>query len=133
MKNIYALFTFFLIQTFSLSQVDVDKIIIELNSNLKLYSGDSKINKVYLNRNEKIIDIGEYLIPLENTEIIFEKESRVYNGIKIVGYVTFKRETNSINSGKEYISSVGFAFKSKDGAYKFIDLLFKLKKELEND
>ena len=104
-----------------------------MNSNLKLYGSDSKLNKVYLNRNEKIIDIGDYLIPLVETEIFYEKENRVYNGVKITAYVTFKRETNSITGGTENHASVSFGFKSKDGAYKFIDLMFKLKKALDND
>lgn len=133
MKKIHLILAVLVFQTVSFSQNAVNKIVAELNSNYKTYGVDSSKTKIYLNREQKTLDIAGNIIPITETEIVFEKDNRVYKGVKIIGSVFFKCELNCISEGTEYHSAVGFGFKSKDGAYKFIDLMFDLKKELEKD
>lgn len=120
------------------SQSDVNSIIKEINNNLSTYSSDPKLKEVFLNRQSKILDIKGTQIPLEITNEIYKPESnpRNVNGNKIVGFVEFKcadlaDKFNCITyENEKNISSQGFAFNSKKGAYLFIDLIYRLKKEL---
>jgi hypothetical protein len=133
MKKLYAVILLILGTTISYSQSDVTQIISEINKSLQLYNANPKLTKVYLNRDEKILDIEGYQIPLVETKVVYEAKSRTYEGVKIIGNVYFKCENSCITNGEENLTGVAFSFKSKDGAYKFIDLIYKLEKILEKD
>jgi hypothetical protein len=115
------------------SQNNIDRIILEINNNLKTYAADPKIKNVYINRIEKILDIQEYQIPLNFTTVSYKNKSRIYSGLKTVGDILFKCEQNQIIDKKnDFVMGVSFAYKSKEGAYKLIELIYLLNKELDN-
>lgn len=119
----------------SYSQDEIKVIINKINQNLSTYGADPTLKEVFLNRQEKILDIQGFQIPLEKTKEIYEPDARTYQGIKITGKVTFECEWNCIENTEEnkMNSGVGFSFKSKKGAYLFIELIYQLKKELSYD
>ncbi|GEM_PF-4241886 len=120
----------FLITTLTYSQ-QVSEIVAELNKNWTSYNANPALTKIYLNRNEKILDILGYQIPLNKVKILYEQENRIFQGVKIEGSVNFECEYSCILNGDEKILAVAFGYKSKDGAYKFIELLYRLIEALE--
>ncbi|GEC78341.1 hypothetical protein [Flavobacterium aquatile] len=130
MKIFFLFFTLFC-SSYFYAQSGVDQIIADLNNNLRMYNANPQLTKVFINRNENILDILNYQIPLEDVKVYYEVDERIFNGVKIVGNVSFKCEDSCIKENDyDFIKGVAFAFKSKDGAYKFIDLIYKLKKLL---
>tara|TARA_R100000988_G_C3966486_1_gene149075 strand:- start:514 stop:891 length:378 start_codon:yes stop_codon:yes gene_type:complete len=119
----------------SYSQNEVKTILDKINKNLSIYGADPTLKEVFLNRQQKILDIQGYQIPLNKTKEFYESDARTYNGIKIIGNVFFKCDWNCIEdtTEKKMNSGVAFSFKSKKGAYLFINLIFELKKELSYD
>lgn len=134
MKRHFVLLAF-LIGISSYSQDEISRIINEINKNLIEYGADPSLTEVFLNRQQKILDIEGYQIPLELTNEIYKPDARIHEGIKIVGTVFFECDYNCIQntSDNKKNSGVGFSFKSKKGAYIFINLIFRLKKELKYD
>ncbi|MEN3324241.1 hypothetical protein VP395_10920 [Mariniflexile soesokkakense] len=134
MKTILLILTFISGIT-SYSQNEIKDIIDKLNQNLTTYGADPSLKEVFLNRQEKILDIQGFQIPLEKTKEVYQPDEKIYQGTKIIGKVSFECEWNCIKNTEdnEQNSGVAFSFKSKKGAYLFIDLIFQLKKELAYD
>ncbi len=134
MKRILLILTFLSTLT-TFSQNEVKVIIDKINQNLITYGADPTLKEVFLNRQEKILDIQGFQIPLEKTKEIYEPDAKIYQGIKIIGKVSFECEWNCIENTEdnEKNSGVAFSFKSKKGAYLFIELIYQLKKELAYD
>lgn len=117
------------------SQNKINVIVEKLDKSLTTFCPDSKKGSVFINIQEKILDIDGFQIPIEETSEIFVPESRIYKGRKILGYVEFKCKWNCIKNTEdnEIILAIGFGFVSKKGAYEFIELIYQLKKELLNE
>lgn len=133
MKKLIILICFVSLNSFA--QDEIKTLITKINKNLVVYGSDPELKEVFLNQQEKILDIDGSQIPIQITKEIYEPH--IDKKLNIVGRVSFecgsgKKNDNCIYFSKEnkFGAGVGFAFKSKKGAYLFIDLIYQLKKEL---
>lgn len=120
-------FLFMLFGTSVYSQDTVQR----LNSLFAKHGADPAVNKIFVNKSEKILDIDGVLIPLNDTSKFVTERNKTENGIKIKAYIEFECEGNCIYEAGEYIAGIGYAFKSKEGAYEFLDMIYKLEKEFK--
>lgn len=91
------------------------------------------VPELFLNKKDKVLDLGDYYIQMESIELIYSYQERQLQNKKKHG-VKFKciDEGNCIEyPGEGYQSSVTSFFKTKKDCYDFINAYNELKAALE--
>ncbi|MBO0331129.1 hypothetical protein [[Muricauda] lutisoli] len=113
-------------------QKEIDDIMVEINAVYMSSAGDPNKGKIYFNLDSKTLDIEDNQINIFDIKMSYDTRNTILQGIKIAGYVKFNCDerikfNNCISTPDKNASARGFAFKEKGEAYRFINLIKKLK------
>jgi hypothetical protein len=106
------------------------ELIAKIALNFKNYSPKGKTIDIFLNSKERILDISNYQIPLNEIKIKYKSDPKTIDGVEIEGYVVFECNKNCILFKNDYFLSIGYPFKNKKGAYETIEIINELLNEL---
>ncbi len=138
MYNLFRRFFFLIIFSFIaqilFSQGKVNQCMVKLNKihmqGRLMFTG--KVPQLYLNKEDKILDLGNYFLYIEKVEAIYSYEARELPTKKYHGVKFRCIEDDCIKSSDfGYSNNITNFFKSKKDCYNFINAFNELKKSLE--
>jgi len=137
MKSSITLLLFLSSMSFAYTQTNLDKAFTAFNlyyvQNAGEYPVQNSREKLLLNKSEKIIDLGELQMPINEVNVRYYSDNETnknYVNFSCIGDINCF--ISNVTQEKYYVGTSGLMipFKTKEKCYKWIELFSKVKEEI---